>query len=151
MKIRTPSGEHIHHHPYAVGGINPAAPSATLHPSQQIVGVASNASVDYNNDIEFYSGPSTHDVITWKNVGTNNVGGLTNPVHHTYGLPVNVANVGRDANRMDDLAIRISTGNGSLGSRSDGTDLVIDDLIRYLCPHFSNLRMYLLKGLILFL
>jgi len=129
MKIRTPSGEHIHHHPYAVGRINPASvtPSATLHPSQQIV--ASNTG-DYNNDIEFYSGPSSHDVINWKNVGvSNNVGVLANPVHHSYGLPVNVNNVGRDPNSMDALAIRISTGNGSLGSRSDGTDLVIDDLI----------------------
>ena len=138
MKIRTPSGEHIHHHPYAVGRINPASvtPSATLHPSQQIV--ASNTG-DYNNDIEFYSGPSSHDVINWKNVGvSNNAGVLANPVHHSYGLPVNVNNVGRDPNSMDALAIRISTGNGSLGSRSDGTDLVIDDLIRYIWKNYSD-------------
>ena len=132
MKIRTPSGDHIHHHPYAVSGLNPASvtPTTALHPSQQIV--ASNAA-DYNNDIEFYSGPSSHDVINWKNIGVpNNVGVLANPVHHSFGLPVNVNNVGRDPNSMEALAIRISTGNGSLGSRSDGTDLVIDDLIRYL-------------------
>ena len=64
---------------------------------------------------------------------------------------MNVSNVGRDPSGMDALAIRISTGNGSLGSRSDGTDLVIDDLIRYLCLHFSKLKLYLLKALILFL
>ena len=132
MKIRTPSGEHVHHHhPYAVGGISTSTGSsaATIHTAQQIGGVASNAS-DFN-DLEFYSGPSSHDVISWKNVGASSVGVLGNPVHHGYGLPVNVGNVGRDASGMEALAIRISTGNGSLGSRSDGTDLVIDDLIRY--------------------
>ena len=130
MKIRTPSGDHVHHHhPYAVGGINTTTGSSTttIHSAQQVGSVPSNAS-DFN-DLEFYSGPSSHDVITWKNVGANSVGVLGNPVHHTYGLPVNVGN-NRDPNGMEALAIRISTGNGSLGSRSDGTDLVIDDLIR---------------------
>ena len=132
MKIRTPSGEHVHHHhPYAVGSINTQSGSSTanIHSAQQIGSVSSNAA-DFN-DLEFYSSPPSHDVITWKNVGTTSVGVLGNPIHHTYGLPVNVSNVGRDPGGMEALAIRISTGNGSLGSRSDGTDLVIDDLIRY--------------------
>ena len=129
MKIRTPSGEHVHHHhPYAVGGTTTGSSTAAIHSAQQIGGVAANAS-DFN-DLEFYSGHSSHDMIKWKNVGAATVGVLGNPVHHAYGLPVNVANVGRDASGMEALAIRISTGNGSLGSRSDGTDLVIDDLIR---------------------
>ena len=135
MKIRTPSGDHVHHHPYAaVPGMNQqtagATTTPTIHSSQQIGSVSSNAT-DYS-DLEFYSGPSSHDVMNWKNVGANSVGVLGNQVHHSYGLPVNVDNVGRDPNGMEALAIRISTGQGSLGSRSDGTDLVIDDLIRYL-------------------
>ena len=130
MKIRTPSGDHVHHHhPYAVGGMNETTGSSAtaIHSAQQVGSVPSNAS-DFS-DLEFYSGPSSHDVIKWKNVGGNTVGVLGNPVHHPFGLPVNVAN-SRDPNGMEALAIRISTGNGSLGSRSDGTDLVIDDLIR---------------------
>ena len=130
MKIRTPSGDHVNHpHPYAVGGIHTStgSSSATIHSAQQVGSVPSNAS-DYS-DLEFYSGPSSHDVISWKNVGANSVGVLGNPVHHTFGLPGGVSH-NRDPSGMDALAIRISTGNGSLGSRSDGTDLVIDDLIR---------------------
>ena len=135
MKIRTPSGEYVHHHhPYAVGS-STGSSNATIHSAQQIGGTHSNAS-DFN-DLEFYSGPSSHDVMSWKNVGTSSVGVLGNQVHHGYGPPVNVGNVGRDTSGMEALAIRISTGNGSLGSRSDGTDLVIDDLIRY--KHFYSL------------
>ena len=130
MKLRTPSGDRIHHHhPYAVGGISAATGSATtaLHSTQQVGSVPSNVS-DYS-DLEFYSGPSSHDVVTWKNVGAHSMGVVGNPVHHTFGLP-EAGGTGRDPNGMEALSIRITTGNGSLGSRSDGTDLVIDDLIR---------------------
>lgn len=108
MKIRTPSGDRVpHHHPYAVGGMNTqtGASTATLHSAQQIGGVSSNSS-DYS-DLEFYAGPSSHDVMTWKNVGATSVGVLGNQVHHSYGLPVNVGDVRRDPNGMEALANNI--------------------------------------------
>ena len=134
MKMRTQSGEHHHHvHPYAspvVGGVT-TGPSTNivLHHAQQIGSAPSN---DFS-DLEFYSGPGSHDVVTWKNVGhaAENVGRLVHGNHAgAFGLPVGSPGQVDQNTGMEALALRITTGNGSLGSRSDGTDLVIDDLIR---------------------
>ena len=60
-----------------VGGAATGSATTALHSTQQVESVPSNVS-DYS-DLEFYFGPSSHDVVTWKNVGAHSMGIVEKP------------------------------------------------------------------------